>query len=396
MMYMSQVLSKDDRIQLSGYVHVVFAHGMTTNLTQGKELAKSKELMACRSCMPIKCVGKHFCYHNKNLDKSLFGVLVHAMDPFQAIRFRFHYGTIQECIYNLMTYGIVHETIPIVYNNNTNNMGGTGTSSHAKCGEDSTGLGSCAADQFEIDTEFHLAFLEALEEREEQDREGSSSDGNHNNNPQNSSNAKKALEEESKSMAATMQQQQQQLSQNQQQQHLQPSPPQQQQQGQDRGQQQQQYLQQQQQQQQYLQNQQQQQQQQRQGQQQQQQQQYQQKIVQHYNIAPAGWTFDPSNWWLEEHGLIMEPPEPFPLTAGKYLVTGGRKITTTLTIYQENSKSGTPPVTKWKLEEGTLYDITHLPCRSARYQPIGAYIDEDGPGSPGAANPKDFPVTPGK
>merc|ERR1712238_47000 len=124
---------------------------------------------------------------------------------------------------------------------------------------------------------------------------------------------------------------------------------------------------------------------------------YQQKIVQHYNIAPAGWSFDPQNWWLEEHGLIMEPPEPFPLTAGKYLVTGGRTITTTLIIYQESSKSsGTPPVTKWRLEEGTLYDITHLPCRSARYQPIVAGgDDEDGPGSPGAANPKDFPVTPG-
>merc|ERR1712238_641128 len=119
---------------------------------------------------------------------------------------------------------------------------------------------------------------------------------------------------------------------------------------------------------------------------------YPQKIVQHFNIAPAGWTFDPSNWWLEEHGLILEAPEPFPLKEGKYLVTGGRTITTTLIIYQESSNNKS---WKWRLEEGTLYDITHLPCRSARYQPIGAYIDENGPGSPGAANPKDFPVTPG-
>mmetsp|Transcript_58723 Transcript_58723/g.63385 ORF Transcript_58723/g.63385 Transcript_58723/m.63385 type:complete len:259 (-) Transcript_58723:289-1065(-) len=123
---------------------------------------------------------------------------------------------------------------------------------------------------------------------------------------------------------------------------------------------------------------------------------YQQEIVQHHNIAPSGWKFDPSNWWLEEHGLIMEPPDPFPLTAGQYLVTGGRTVTTTLTISQESSKDDTV-TTKWKLEEGTLYDVTHLPCRSARYQPIVAGVgdDEDGPGSPGAANPKDFPVTPG-
>ena len=100
--------------------------------------------------------------------------------------------------------------------------------------------------------------------------------------------------------------------------------------------------------------------------------------------APAGWTFDPQNWWLEEHGLIMEAPD-FPLKEGQYLVTGGRMVTTTLTI----DKGG-----KWKLDEGTLYDVTHLPCRSARYQPI-AGGGEDGAGSPVAANPRDFPVTPG-
>src|SRR5690606_22943535 len=33
-------------------------------------------------------------------------------------------------------------------------------------------------------------------------------------------------------------------------------------------------------------------------------------------VAPAGWNFDGNEWWLEEHGLIMEPPE-FPLPAGK-------------------------------------------------------------------------------
>lgn len=100
--------------------------------------------------------------------------------------------------------------------------------------------------------------------------------------------------------------------------------------------------------------------------------------------APAGWTFDPNDWWLEEHGLIMEQPT-FPLPAGRYLVTGGRLVTTGLTIYEDG---------RWKLDEGTLYDVTHLPCRSARYTP-----QENSPtnsiGSPLSANPKDFPVIPG-
>jgi hypothetical protein len=121
------------------------------------------------------------------------------------------------------------------------------------------------------------------------------------------------------------------------------------------------------------------------------------------NKAPAGWTFDLDNWWLEEHGyvticlkscsfrellksycsepsLIMEAPV-FPLEAGRYLVTGGRMTTTGLTIDGKGN---------WKLDEGTLYDVTHLPCRSARYKPIAGQN-----GSPLTANPSDFPVAPG-
>ena len=99
------------------------------------------------------------------------------------------------------------------------------------------------------------------------------------------------------------------------------------------------------------------------------------------NLAPAGWNFDPNDWWLEEHGLIMEAPK-FPLQEGRYLVTGGRMVTTGLTI----DKAG-----NWKLDDGTLYDVTHLPCRSARYTPMSSTEN----GSPLTANPKDFPVTPG-
>ena len=100
-------------------------------------------------------------------------------------------------------------------------------------------------------------------------------------------------------------------------------------------------------------------------------------------VAPAGWTFDKSEWWLEEHGLIMEKPDfPIPpgrsapppfataaittapvaftttaITFARYAVTGDREVTTTLTV---------EPGGAWKLDAGTLYDVTHLPCRSAR------------------------------
>mmetsp|Transcript_24273 Transcript_24273/g.35675 ORF Transcript_24273/g.35675 Transcript_24273/m.35675 type:complete len:288 (+) Transcript_24273:94-957(+) len=101
--------------------------------------------------------------------------------------------------------------------------------------------------------------------------------------------------------------------------------------------------------------------------------------------AKAGWTFDKNDWWLEEHGIIMEKPK-FSLPAGRYLVTGGRLVTTVLTV--EPPEVGDTQQ-RWKLDNGKLYDITHLPCRSARYKP------NEGNGSPLTARTGDFPVKPG-
>lgn len=91
--------------------------------------------------------------------------------------------------------------------------------------------------------------------------------------------------------------------------------------------------------------------------------------------APAGWRWDSEDWWVEEYGRIMDKPD-FPMPPGKYIVTGDREVTTVLTVEEGGA---------WSLEKGTLYDVTHLPCRAARYQG----------GSPANANLADFPVTPG-
>lgn len=103
-------------------------------------------------------------------------------------------------------------------------------------------------------------------------------------------------------------------------------------------------------------------------------------------VAPAGWSFDGADWWLEEHGLIMETPV-FGLAAGEYLVTGGREVTSVLTV-------GAPDATgaqSWALSEGVLGDVTHLACRAANYTPVA------GAGcSPAQARSFDFPVGPGE
>ena len=104
-------------------------------------------------------------------------------------------------------------------------------------------------------------------------------------------------------------------------------------------------------------------------------------------VAPAGWHHDQNAWWLEEHGLLMEAPE-FPMPAGVYLVTGDREVTSVLTV-QAASADGRQ---RWELADGaTLYDVTHLRCRSALYTPAKA----GGSCSPTAARESDFPVAPG-
>ncbi len=104
-------------------------------------------------------------------------------------------------------------------------------------------------------------------------------------------------------------------------------------------------------------------------------------------VAPAKWQFDAKEWWLEENGLIMEPPE-FPLSTGQYLVTGNREVTTVLTVHPMSADGSQ----RWDLADGaSIYDVTHLRCRSARYTSAG----QSGTCSPSEARISDFPVTPG-
>jgi ribosomal protein L7/L12 len=103
-------------------------------------------------------------------------------------------------------------------------------------------------------------------------------------------------------------------------------------------------------------------------------------------VAPARWKLDGADWWLEEHGLIMEKPD-FPVPPRKYRVTGGRSVTAVLTIHPLDRNGDQ----RWELDGGaTLYDVTHLDCRSARYQPT-----DNGSCSPANAGQAAFPVAPG-
>ena len=104
-------------------------------------------------------------------------------------------------------------------------------------------------------------------------------------------------------------------------------------------------------------------------------------------VAPADWQFDNTDWWLGENGLIMEQPD-FPLASGEYLVTGDREVVSVLTVHPEAGDGSH----RWELRDGaTVYDVTHLRCRSARYTPA----EGTDSCSPEKAQIREFPVTPG-
>ncbi len=104
-------------------------------------------------------------------------------------------------------------------------------------------------------------------------------------------------------------------------------------------------------------------------------------------VAPALWKFDHNDWWLDENGLIMEQPE-FPLPPGRYIVTGGREAVAMLTIFPPDELGNS----RWALNrDATIYDVTHLGCRSGRYRPAA----EAGSCSPADAPRDAFKVAPG-
>ena len=110
------------------------------------------------------------------------------------------------------------------------------------------------------------------------------------------------------------------------------------------------------------------------------------KLKSNNGLAPAKWSFNDTDWWLEEHGLIMEQPV-FPITPGRYVVTGGREATAVLTV----DAKGSDGKQHWQLDNNaTLYDVTHLGCRAARYSPESANSC-----TPTQASQENFPVEPG-
>ena len=86
--------------------------------------------------------------------------------------------------------------------------------------------------------------------------------------------------------------------------------------------------------------------------------------LQHYKeleaaggTARAGWKFDKSDWWVEEHGMIMPAPEHLP--AGKYKVVWLNRQRYPSHRLPEGGVVLTVTHDRWTLSDGaTLHDGT--------------------------------------
>ena len=104
-------------------------------------------------------------------------------------------------------------------------------------------------------------------------------------------------------------------------------------------------------------------------------------------IGPTGWEFDTDDWWLDENGLLMMPPE-FPMPAAQFYVTNGRANISLLTVEKPDADGNQT----WSLTGGmNIKGVTHGPCRSARYTPQAA----SGTCTPAQAPQEVFPLEPG-
>lgn len=106
-------------------------------------------------------------------------------------------------------------------------------------------------------------------------------------------------------------------------------------------------------------------------------------------VAPTGWTFNMSDWWVEEYGRLMEKPA-IPIEPGTYTVSNFRRGSSPrvmLTI----SPASPDGHQKWQLTDAQLTDVTHGPCRTGRYTPVGPSSEC----SPANMPSSEFPVASG-
>jgi len=107
-LYLTSTMAQDETIQLSGITHLLWFVGIENPPILGRAM----QLLLCIKALPLRMVSYHLCYDNITM-KEIFELVAQRAATWGTIRARLHMGTAMECSYNILTYGISWNHIPI-------------------------------------------------------------------------------------------------------------------------------------------------------------------------------------------------------------------------------------------------------------------------------------------
>jgi hypothetical protein len=99
---------QDVETQKRGIVGLAYNVGRDRT-TDSEAVRKAAKLV---SIIPLRFTAVHYCFDDEKL-KMLFALAMFVFNKNARIRTRLHFGTDMECIYNLMTFGIPSDILPI-------------------------------------------------------------------------------------------------------------------------------------------------------------------------------------------------------------------------------------------------------------------------------------------
>lgn len=111
--YMLQEISSDETTQKFGMVWVLFSafeEGETNFL---KEPNVQEKIRKCLAALPLRITGIHLCLPNTPKYQFAAAAISLIAPSFMRVRVRKHLGSVTECKYSLMAYGIPGDQLPI-------------------------------------------------------------------------------------------------------------------------------------------------------------------------------------------------------------------------------------------------------------------------------------------
>ena len=108
--YFQQALLREEGVAEDGYVLVNYFLGKHGVVVELDDLEKVNDKLIDGTC--IKLVAEHFCYDDPSMHNYVAGSAIFSEESYRH-RLRCHYGTKEEVLFKLQTYGIPTQDFPL-------------------------------------------------------------------------------------------------------------------------------------------------------------------------------------------------------------------------------------------------------------------------------------------